>query len=53
MARNARIVSTSQLVVAWPNRNKIGYGGTGHGMRVAMELGIPIWFADAGCFYGT
>ena len=53
MVRNAMIVSTSQLVVAWPDRSKIGYGGTGHGMRVAMELGISIWFADAAQFYGA
>jgi hypothetical protein len=43
MVRNTMIVFGSSLVIAVPNRAKEGYGGTGHGMRVAIELDIPVW----------
>jgi hypothetical protein len=43
MIRNTMIVIGASMVLANPNRKKEGYGGTGHGMRVAVELGIPVW----------
>jgi hypothetical protein len=43
MIRNTQIVYGSVMVLANPNWNRPGYGGTGHGMRVAAELGIPVW----------
>jgi hypothetical protein len=43
MNRNAGIVLSSQLVIALPNPNKSWGGGTGHGMKIAKEAGIPVW----------
>lgn len=41
MVRNAGIVRNADFVIAYLNRTKIGGGGTGHGWRIAGELGIP------------
>lgn len=42
MIRNVGIVYKSKLVIAYPNLNKLGMGGTGHAMRVARTLKIPV-----------
>jgi len=41
MIRNAGIVTNSQKVIAYLNHKKQSGGGTGHGWRIAMALGIP------------
>ena len=41
MDRNAGIVIGSSLVLAVLNHKATGFGGTGHGWRVATELKIP------------
>lgn len=41
MVRNAGIVRNSSAVLAWLNHNKKGFGGTGHGWRIAEALNIP------------
>lgn len=41
MIRNAAIIQSSTLVVAYLNHNKKGGGGTGHGWRIAETLNIP------------
>ena len=41
MLRNVGIVKDSNLVVAFLNHKKKGFGGTGHGWRVAESLSIP------------
>jgi len=41
--RNVGIVLSSNLVIALPNPNKSWGGGTGHGMKIAQEAGIPVW----------
>lgn len=43
MDRNAAIMLNSDIVVAAPNWQKIGGGGTGHGLRIATELNHPIF----------
>lgn len=30
------------LCLGWPDRSKPGWGGTGHTMRVARHLGVPV-----------
>ena len=35
-------------VIAWPDREKKGWGGTGHTMRCARYLKIPVWLAELG-----
>lgn len=40
MIRNAAIVMGSSLVIAYLNRERKGGGGTGHGWRIAEDLGI-------------
>ena len=40
MVRNAAIVSGANLVIAYPNPKKKWGGGTGHGIKIAKELGI-------------
>jgi len=40
--RNAGIVLASDLVIAMPSRLKSWGGGTGHGMKIAKGLGIPV-----------
>lgn len=42
MIRNVQIVHGSKFVVALPSK-KLGGGGTGHGIRVAGILGIPVY----------
>jgi hypothetical protein len=42
MIRNVQIVHESKFVVALPNL-KPGGGGTGHGVRVAELLDIPVY----------
>lgn len=41
MIRNAGILSRANACIALLNPNKIGGGGTGHGWRIAGEMGIP------------
>lgn len=41
MIRNAGILSKADACVAFLNKNKSGGGGTGHGWRIAGEMGIP------------
>jgi hypothetical protein len=41
--RNAGIVIASDLVIALPSPNKSWGGGTGHGVKIAQQLGIPVW----------
>jgi hypothetical protein len=41
MVRNAGIIIGSKAVVACMSHKKNGGGGTGHGWRIAEELGIP------------
>ena len=47
MIRNAMIVmrfdTPVDQVVAFPNSDKRGWGGTGHGIRIAGSLSIPVW----------
>lgn len=40
MIRNASIVMGSSLVIAYLNHSRKGGGGTGHGWRIAEDLGI-------------
>lgn len=40
MTRNVAIVRDSKAVIAYLNHGKKGGGGTGHGWRVAQDLGI-------------
>jgi hypothetical protein len=43
MARNIGIVKPSNLVVAFPLKNRFGQlGGTGQGIRYAEKLGVPV-----------
>ena len=46
MIRNAMMIARFNRPVdcvwAWPNMEKPGYGGTGHTMRIATSLGIPV-----------
>lgn len=46
MVRNAMIVKSSAVVIAFPDLTKPGLGGTGHAMRCALELGIPVWLLN-------
>jgi len=39
------------LVLAYPDYSVAGWGGTGHTMRVAGMLGIPVWLIDRGTFW--
>lgn len=41
MDRNAGIILDSSVVIAVLNHKKSGFGGTGHGWRVAGELNLP------------
>lgn len=41
----------SDLVIAWPDRTSHGWGGTGHTMQVAWALQVPVWLANAGCWW--
>lgn len=41
MNRNAGIVRNADAVIAFLNRNATGFGGTGHGWRIAGTLEIP------------
>jgi len=45
LARNALLVSKVDAMIAWPNRSKSGWGGTGHAMRCAE--GIPVFDISA------
>jgi hypothetical protein len=38
----------SDLVIAWPDRTRDGWGGTGHTMRCARYLDVPVWLAELG-----
>lgn len=40
--RNAGIILNSDLVIALPNPDKTSGGGTGHSIRIANELNIPV-----------
>ena len=40
--RNAGIVTNSQVLIAMANRSKKWGGGTGHDIRIANGLGIPV-----------
>lgn len=42
----------SSSVIAWPDRTKPGWSGTGHTMRCARYLGIPVWLAELGRWWG-
>jgi hypothetical protein len=39
------------LVLAWPNFTKRGWGGTGHAMRTAAALGIPVFLLNRWCYW--
>jgi hypothetical protein len=51
MVRNAMIVDPFEgrpdVLLALPNRSKLGWGGTGHTIRCAMQLNVPIFLLDA------
>lgn len=55
MIRNAMIVARFgdpvRLVLAYPSYRKHGWSGTGHTMRVAAALGIPVWLVDRGRYW--
>lgn len=55
MIRNAMIIyrwaEPVDLVLAYPSYHKHGWSGTGHAMRVAASLGIPVWLVDRGCYW--
>ena len=40
--RNAGIILNSDYVIALPNTKKSWGGGTGHGMKIAKQLGKPV-----------
>lgn len=48
--RNAMVLfrwgQPADRFIALPDRTSHGWGGTGHAMRVAASLGIPVWLAD-------
>ena len=41
MDRNAGILSRAEKCIAWLNHDKPGFGGTGHGWRIAADMKIP------------
>lgn len=41
----------SSQVIAMPNREKQGWGGTGHTMRCAFSLQIPVWLVDTSSWW--
>lgn len=43
LCRNVGIVENSLFVIAYLNPNKKGGGGTGHGVRIASHLSIPVF----------
>jgi len=55
MIRNAMIVmrfdKPVSCVYAFPSYHKPGWSGTGHAMRVAASLGIPVWLMDRNCYW--
>jgi len=55
MIRNAMIVlrwnEPVDLVLAYPSYHKRGWSGTGHAMRVAAQLGVPVWLIDRQIFW--
>lgn len=52
LVRNAMVIRESSLVHALPNYGKLGWGGTGHAIRIAGELGIPVWLCDEDRWWG-
>lgn len=50
LIRNAMLIKrwekAVEMVYAYPDCTKDGWGGTGHGMRVAASLGIPVWLVN-------
>ena len=46
LTRNALICHNIQFLLAHPNLQKDGWGGTGHTMRIAAMLGIPVWMTN-------
>ena len=51
LTRNAMIVWHAQFVIAYPNRTREGWGGTGHAIRVATHHGIPTFLLDSNTWY--
>jgi hypothetical protein len=53
--RNAMIIyrwgTPVDLVIAYPDCSKHGWSGTGHSMRIAASLGIPVWLANKNTFW--
>ena len=41
MDRNAGILSRADRCIAWLDHEAPGFGGTGHGWRIAGDMGIP------------
>lgn len=41
----------SDLVIARPRFEAQGWGGTGHAMRVAQMLSIPVWLVNRSCWW--
>ena len=44
--RNAMIVDGCTVLLAWPDVSKKGWGGTGHTMRCAEVLDIPVYLLE-------
>ena len=58
LIRNAMMLLTaldelSDIVIAWPNMEKDGWSGTGHTIRMAGYLGIPVWLANQSRWWGV
>jgi hypothetical protein len=55
MIRNAMIIfrwgQPVDRVLAYPDCTKHGWSGTGHAMRVAATLGVPVWLVNKGRFW--
>jgi len=46
LTRNALIVAGADLLVAHPRTTKRGWGGTGHAIRCAEYLRVPVWLCN-------
>jgi len=55
MIRNAMVIyrwgDPVSLVCAEPSYHKPGWSGTGHGIRIATTLGIPVHLISRGCLW--
>lgn len=51
--RNVGIALNSDAIIAFPNQDKAGWGGTGHTIRVAKDLGKEVFILEDSNFLET